>query len=168
MHRAVVGRTGMGKSRMLRERIIPAWIRQRRPVYVLDPVGQAWGATWQTDDPYLFLEVVQRSRGCVLVIDECDEMLRASGEQERALKYLATRSRNDGHLAYFLAQRLMQIPPSYRNQCSWGYVFNQVEEDAQEARKLFGEPILEQATTLPPGVCYHVRPLSPPTLIKVF
>lgn len=170
MHNLVVGMSGAGKSRMMREAIIPAHRRARRPVFVLDPVCQAWGdVQFQTDDPYKFLALAKASRGCVLVVDECDETLRASGQQERDLKYIATRSRNDGHLAYFLAQRAMQVPPSYRNQCSTGYVFQQTAEDALVCYSLFNSTAARDlAPTLPLGVCLRVSPGQNPVKYRVF
>ena len=168
MHNAVVGMSGCGKSRMMKEIIIPAWRQRGVPVMVLDPMCAQWPADWITDDPYKFLSAAQSSRRCVLVVDECDEMLRASAQRERDLKYLATRSRNDGHLAYFLAQRTMQIPPSYRNQCSTFYAFLQVPEDAEEIYNLTGQRAAFDAPRLPLGACIVCKPGVEPVRIRVF
>jgi hypothetical protein len=161
--------SGCGKSRLMREAIIPAHARLGRAVLVLDPVGQAWpGAAWVTSDPWAFLSTAQASRRCVLVVDECDEMLRASPEHERGLKYLATRSRNDGHLAYFLAQRCLQIPPSYRNQCSGAYAFRQTAEDAEDVYRITSCAGARLAATLPLGRCVECRPDGTHRILSVF
>jgi hypothetical protein len=170
VHRLVVGISGCGKSRLIRERIIPAYAARGVAVLVLDPVGQAWpGAAWVTDDPWRFLATAKASRRCVLVVDECDETLRGSAELERGCKYLATRSRNDGHLAYFIAQRAHQIPPSYRNQCSGAFVFKQTAEDAEEIYRITANQAARLAPTLPAsGSCIEVRPDGSHAILRVF
>lgn len=169
MHRLITGITGSGKSRLVREVLIPAWRKRRAPVLVLDPIGQRWGdVQYQTADPWLFLEKAQKSKGCVLIIDECEESLRSTPKVERGLKYLATMSRNDGHVAYFLAQRALQIPPSYRNQCSWAYAFQQNGKDAAELCQLLNRPELLTVTGLPLGTFLHVRPGAKCVKIRLF
>lgn len=171
MHNLVVGISGSGKSRLMRERIVPLWRGRGYAVLVLDPVGQDWlssGATWQTRDPYRFLDAAQRSQRCILVVDESDETLRATAQQERDLKYLATRSRNDGHVAYFLAQRAMQVPPSYRNQCSRVYAFQQTQRDAEVVAELVNQPALLETVRLPLGTCIEAKCFGIPRKIAVF
>lgn len=169
MHRLITGISGSGKSRLLREVIIPSWRRRRVPVMVLDPIGQQWGdVQYQTTDPLLFLEKVRNSKGCIGIVDECEEALRASSAIERACKYFATMSRNDGHLFYFSAQRALQIPPSYRNQCSWAYAFQQNPADAEELCRLLNRPELRVLPTLPLGTFLHVRPGVKCTKIRLF
>ncbi len=171
MHNLVVGLSGAGKSRLAKSLIVPQWRKRKVPVLVCDPVmASDWGdVQLLTDDPYRLLALAQASQRCVIIVDECDEALRASSQQERDLKYLATRSRNDGHLAYFLAQRAMQVPPSYRNQCSTGYVFNQTREDAEVCYSLFNSPpCRDLAPTLPLGTFLQVAPGRNAVRIRLF
>jgi hypothetical protein len=169
MHRLVVGETGCGKSRMMRERIIPEWLRRGRAVVVLDPLSQPWRATWQTSDPYEWLGTLQRSEGCVAVWDECGTMIEERPELRRDLLWSATVSRNRGHLVYFLSQRFYLVPPSYRYQCTWGYLFRLRGRDLREAVELFPEPGLDTALpNLVPGECILTKPFEKPVKFRVF
>lgn len=132
---------------MLRERIVPQWIRAGRPVVVLDILRQPWGATYQTDDPYEFLATMQRSEGCIGIWDECGTMCDSEPRLKRDLQWLATVSRNAGHLVYFVSQRLYLVPPTFRYQCTRAYLFRLRARDAVEAAELYPEPGLE--ATLP-------------------
>ncbi len=169
MHNLVAGETGSGKSRMMRERIVPHWVRAGRPVVVLDILRQPWGATVQTDDPAEFLATMKRSKGCIGVWDECGTMLDSDPALRRSMQYLATVSRNDGHLLYFLTQRLFIVPPTFRYQCSRAYLFRLRGRDATEAAQLYPEPGLE--TTLPnllTGECIVIKPMGAPVKTRVF
>jgi hypothetical protein len=169
MHRLVCGETGCGKSRMMRERIIPEWIRRGRPVVVLDPLQQPWRATMQTTDPYEWLETMQRSEGCIGVWDECGFMMEENPALKRDMIWSATVSRNKGHLVYFLSQRFYLVPPSYRLQCTWAYLFRLRGRDLKEAVDLYPEPSLESALpALVPGQCILVKPFEKPVKFRVF
>ncbi len=159
----------MGKSRMMRERIVPEWIRRGRPVVVLDPLNQPWNATIQTTDPDEWLATMKRSRGCIGVWDECGSMCYADPKLASRLNYAATIARNDGHLVYFLSQRLYMVPLVFRLQCSWGYLFRLRGNDPAHAFELFPEPGLPAALPrLNPGECIHIKPLVKPVKIRVF
>ncbi len=168
-HVLVAGETGYGKSRMMRERIVPEWLRRNRPVVVLDPLSQPWGATVQTADPYEFLELMKRSEGCIGVWDECGTMLDSEPQLKRDLQWLATVSRNSGHMIYFLSQRLYLIPPTFRYQCTRAYLFRLRRRDAIEAAEAFPEPDLENVLpTLGVGECIVIAPLAAPVKTRVF
>lgn len=169
MHALVAGETGCGKSRMMRERIVPEWKRRGRPVVVLDPLQQPWGATFQTTDPYEFLATMQRSEGCIGVWDECGTMLDSEPRLKRDLQWLATVSRNGGHMMYFLSQRFYLVPPTFRYQCSRAYLFRLRGRDAIEAAQTYPEPGLE--TILPGlgvGECIAIAPFGKPVKFKAF
>jgi hypothetical protein len=170
MHRLVVGETGCGKSRMLREIIIPEWIRRGHPVCVLDPLSQPWRATYQTTDPHDWLDTLRRSKGCIGVWDECGNMCEEEPALKRELNYAATVSRNDGHLVYFVGQRLYQIPPTFRNQCSWSYLFRlRGRRDVQEAADLFPDQgVAESLPGLDYGECFLLRPFKKPVKTRIF
>ena len=172
---AVIGYTGSGKSRMMREVILPAWRKQRVAALVLDPVGQGWGApppwVWQTRDPDTWLAKCQQSRRCVLVMDECALHVGQGGMVAKTLAWAPCTSRNNGHMLYMLGQRTMHLPPSYRSQCSEAFLFWQPElREAEEAAVMAGQSRAFGAAVhqLPLGQCYHVLPRQPPRLIKVF
>ncbi len=161
---------------MMREIIVPGWKSDKlapnkkpRPVLVLDPLGQPWNATQQTRDPYEFLEMMQRSRGCVGIWDECGYMMEENPKLKRDLSYLATVSRNDGHIMYFLSQRFYLVPPTFRLQCTYAYLFRLRGRDAIEAVDLFPEPGLELALpALAVGECIVLKPFQKAVKTRVF
>lgn len=154
---------------MMRERIVPSWLAKGKPVLVLDILRQPWNATWQTDDPHEWLDALKRSQGCIGVWDECGSMCFAEPRLSRDLNYAATISRNDGHLVYFLSQRLYLVPPVFRLQCSWAYLFRLRGSDVKEAVELYPEPGLESALPrLAVGECIVIKPVQKPIKTRVF
>lgn len=175
LHWLVVGTTGTGKSRLMRERIVPAWARRGYAVLVLDPIGQDWiasGARWQTKDPLRFLAAAQASQCCVLVVDESLRSMRgvdAEGHQlEQRMAWLATEARNSGHRSYFLGQRAMMMPPNVRSNCDGVIAFLQPAEDAAELAKLVAQPALREVPRLPKGAAIMAESGEKPVKIMVF
>lgn len=166
----VVGKSGMGKSLFMKLVIIPSWRRRRVPVLVCDPLGKTdWGdIQYQTKDAVKLTELAEKSKGCVLVVDECELALRCSMDVDRRCRYLAVASRNDDHHAYFLAQRSHMVPPSYRNQCEIGYVFKQAPEDCEALYRLFTAPAIRDAHQLTPGTFLHVAEDGKCTKYRLF
>lgn len=172
MRNLVLGESGCGKSRLMREVIVPYWARRGFAVLVLDPVGQDWrsvGAAWQTKDHERFLATARKSQKCVLVVDEAEETLRGSAEQERQMNWLGLQSRNFGHESYFLGQRALQVPPNVRNQCGRVYAFTQdLDDSLWIAKKMLQRDIAEAITRLPEGICLRVQRHKTPVKMRVF
>lgn len=172
---AIIGYTGSGKSRMMREVILPQWRKRGVSALILDPVCQGWGArppwAWQTADPYAYLEKAKASRRCVLVVDECKQHVGKSQKIANDLAYIPCVSRNHGHYVYLMGQRTFHLPPDYRSQCSEAFLFWQPElKEAIEAAIMAGLPSSwgHRIHQLPLGQCYHCRPREAPRLLKVF
>lgn len=151
----------------MREIIIPALRRRGVPVCVLDPLQQRWGADWQTDDPMLFVRRARVSRGCVWVIDEFPHFAK-NHDYLMELEWLFTIARNYGHLSYAMAQRLMQIPPNVRNQCSNAIVFRQAKRDLWDLAEIMDNPSIVGARDLPQGTGLMCQPFKNPVTIRVF
>lgn len=167
MHWIVTGISGCGKSRAMREIIIPAHRRAGRWVGVLDPLGGTWPANWTTTDPHAFVEAAKKSRNCVWVVDEYGQFT-SDYATMRELEWLFTVARNYGHLSYALAQRVKQIPPNVRNQCSHGLIFNQQGADLADLAAMMNQPDIMQAAAFPPGVAIVVEPFQTPRPVKTF
>lgn len=167
MHWIITGISGCGKSRAMREIIIPAHRRAGRWVGVLDPLGGTWPSNWTTTDPMAFVAAAKASRNCVWVVDEYGQFT-ADYAVMRALEWLFTVARNYGHLSYALAQRVKQIPPNVRNQCSHGLIFNQQGADLADLAAMMNQPDIMQAAAFPPGVAIVVEPFEKPRPVKTF
>ena len=171
----IIGYTGTGKSRMIREVILPMWWKKRVSALILDPVGQSWGRgmpwVWQTRDPVAWLQAAKRSRNCVLIMDECLLHIGSGTAIAKELYWAPCTSRNNGDFLYMLGQRTKHMPPSARSQCSEFFLFWQPDiEEAKEAAVSAGMPSSfgKDIFNLPLGQCYHCRPKMPPRLNKVF
>lgn len=168
MHCSVTGMTGSGKSRLCREHILPAYGRQGIKRAVLDPLKQPWPAEVVTDDPEHFLKIAKASRSLVLIVDEFPHWVASDYRIGKALEWCFTIARNFGHLSYALAQRLMQIPPNVRNQCSKAVVFKQATADLQDLAILYDQPAILRAAAFPPGRALMVEPFTEPREIRTF
>lgn len=170
-HVLVTGKIGSGKSTLVRKYLVPQWRSKGVPVLALDPIGQFAPpvSDWWTPDPYEFLACAKASHRCLLVIDECQETIGKSVKLEQEMAYLATRSRNDGHLAIFIAQRPMMIPPDYRCQCAHVYAFHQKSKRERcTLRDEWGDEAFMLCDQLRPGECLYCRSFAPPVRLTVF
>lgn len=167
MHWLITGMSGCGKSRLLKEHIIPAHRSAGRWVGVLDPVGAPWPANWTTSDPLAFVAAAKASRSCVWIVDEFRTFM-DDYKARSALEWLFYAGRNFGHLAYACAQRMKMIPPNVRDQCSHAVVFQQPAESLAQLVEQYNQPAIMQAATFPPGVAMIAEPFKPPRIIRTF
>lgn len=167
MHWTVTGMSGAGKSRVMRDYIIPAHRRLGRKVLVLDPLAQPWPADHATADPDEFVRIARASRSLVLVVDEYAQFT-GDYQTARALEWCFTVARNSGHLSYALAQRLLMIPPNVRNQCSRALVFRQAAADLADLARLLDDPRIMRAAQFPAGRCLKVEPFADPVEVRTF
>lgn len=168
MHNLIVGITGSGKSVLARSVIVPGWRARGYAVLVLDPLRQPWsGATWQTDHPERFLAAARASESCVLIVDEAQETMRGTPQRERDMAWLATQSRNRGHIAYFIGQRAMQVPPNVRRMCTTAWCFRQSRPDAETLALELDVPAALEAPSLPLLTCLRLESFKAPVKIVV-
>jgi len=95
-----------------------------------------------------FLDVVTRSRRCMVFVDEAGE---AVGQYERQMFWLATRGRHAGHSCHFITQRAQQLSPTVRLQASYLGLFNCGASDARLLSDEWNRPELREANTLAKG-----------------
>jgi hypothetical protein len=168
MHWLVTGISGCGKSRIMKQVIIPNWRRQGVKVAVLDPLqAPDWNADFQEHDPDRFMDRVEQSRRIVVVIDEFGRFTRDYKAFAR-LEWCATIARNRSILSYFLAQRVMQVHPNVRDQCSNALLFRQTARDLEEIGMLLNEPRCSEAAGFEKGLCLTVKANENPVKIRVF
>ncbi len=164
----VTGITRCGKSRLMKQVIIPGHRRKGRWVGVLDPVGaRDWPANWVTQDPLQFVEASRKSRDCVWVVDEIAKY-RQDYKAISAIEELFFMGGNNGHLSYAIAQRLMMVPPNIREQCDVAIVFQQAPASLQLLADQFNQPRILDAFNFPKGTGMVVEPGEQPRLFKLF
>jgi len=95
---------------------------------VLDAIGDNWPTEYVYNDKDLFLDVVKRSRRCMVFIDEAGE---AVGRYDSEMFWLATRGRHYGHSVHFITQRGQQLSPTVRGQAGYLALFNCSSTDAR-------------------------------------
>lgn len=142
-HTLVVGKTDSGKStaarRLVLEHFKPSG--RYREVLALDyKKDPRFRADRITDNPEEFLEWVETSRDCLLLIDESSETV---GRFAGAMRRIATMYRELGHQAIFIVQRGADLDKTVRRNCSNLFCFRTGADDAAELRKDF--PALDPA-----------------------
>ncbi len=159
VHHAILGASGTGKSRVMKQFSIPAHRRAGQKVAVLDPLQMpGWNADFQTDDPERFLHVAMHSRSCVLVIDEWPHLMEFfPWKVWRQLIWCYTIGRNFGHLAYALGQTPKWIPRPVMRQCGNGLIFRLEPADAADVAYTMGEPRLAECATFEDGTAWMLR-----------
>lgn len=167
-HVLITGITRCGKSRLSKTVIIPSHRRIRRWCGVLDPVGAPdWGADWVTQDVERFVEASRNSRDCVWFIDEVAKY-RQNYKEICGLEEMAFMSGNRGHMCYFIAQRLMMVPPNIREQCSTAIVFQQAPSSLALLAEQFNQPRIMEVKDFPKGTAMVCEPFAEPRVIKLF
>lgn len=159
VHQAIIGGSGTGKSRSLKEWIIPAHRRAGRKTAVLDPLRMpGWNADVVTDDPERFLWIAQHSTSCVLVIDEWPHLMEFfPWKVWRQLIWCYTIGRNYGHLSYALGQTPNWIPKPVMRQCTNGLFFRVDPDDAPLLAYTMQQPRLREIVTFEDGTAYSLQ-----------
>lgn len=117
-HVGIFGPTMSGKT-TLAQHLAREMLRQGVAVLVLDPFGERWPCTWQTDDRARFLTKAKSSRRCALFLDEAG----ATVAREDDAEWLFTRSRHWGHRLHCIGQSGTQLTPLMRGQISTLFLF---------------------------------------------
>lgn len=85
-----------------------------------------------------------------------------------AIEEIAFMSGNNGHLCYFIAQRLMMVPPNVREQCSTAVIFRQAPKSLALLADQFDEPRIMEARQYPKGVAMKIEPFEDPRVLRLF
>ena len=157
--------TQSGKT-TLAKRLINQYKNDGTLSIVLDPLSDPeWGASFVTANNDEFLKAMITSRSCALFVDESGA---AIGRYAGAMQKVATQSRHWGHKAHFITQRVTQLDPLIRGQCSTLFLFRVTKRDALAMADEFGQDILKEAHTLAQGECFKVGHYSDPVRFKIF
>lgn len=122
-HMLICGMTESGKTTYATG-LSQGYRKQGIKSIVLDPLkDKRWGADFLTDDIDLFLKVAQNdlTYGCAVFIDESGEAMDKFNRDSS--HWLATRGRHKGHNCHFICQKITQVAPIVRDQCTYLVMF---------------------------------------------
>ncbi len=140
MHVLILGRTGQGKSTLLRQ--LSRQYQKAGVRTLLFTTVQSASDRQSFSEVYYdraqFMQRVFASTRCCVFIDEAGEMVNRSLATETQI--LATRTRHLGHSVHFAAQRAAMIVPTVRDQCERAYIFRVSWSDAKALADEYGEP----------------------------
>lgn len=150
MHSLFLGMTECGKS-CLAKSIVDQLVKAGKKVVVYDPMrSKDWSTQPEKvqlfDDMELFVEYLTKETNVFGFVDESGEAFDEG--HERAYFWLATRSRHLGHSITFIAQRLVQIPRTMRDQCGQICLFTSSAKDGKEHAEEWNKKELESCNTL--------------------
>lgn len=153
MHSFICGQSGSGKTHLAKQ-LSHAYKAAGRGVLVCDPnMDSDWSADKQFSEIGPFVEFAKRATGCALFVEECLETVGMHPPPE--VKWIATRSRHWGHLAFFSSHRGAGVNLSMRMQCSRLFLFNVEPGEAAEWAKIYNDPELLKAADLPAHEFYY-------------
>ena len=99
------------------------------PVLVCDPTSDpGWPADFVTRDQAKFLRAYWASTSCAAFFDEGS---RSVGKYNLETEDTATLGRHRGHINHYIVQRVTQIPPIVRDQCTEIFLFRSSRKDGE-------------------------------------
>lgn len=134
-------------------------------VLVLDPLSDPdWEVDFKTKDKDEFLDMVKRSKSCILFIDESGQEI---GRYNDEMFFLATQARHWGHISFFISQRAQALNKTVRDQCSNLYAFRLSLSDSVILSDQFAQPELKNIVSLPQYHFYKTGTFEKPKIMKV-
>ena len=147
------------RKKFSRQKICETIRKSGRRTIVLDPFYDDWDCDYKTVDSEEFLKVAKANTSCALFVDESGSTIGRGADAAR-MHWLATQARHWGHRTYFIMQRITQVEPLIRSQCSEYFVFRCSASDAKILIEETGEAIFSQAPQLPRFCFIHNKPFE--------
>lgn len=151
-HILIAGRTLSGKSTL--GKLLCAAYRERGiETLVFDPVRDPeWRSSFQSDNREHFLQVYWASQCCAVFFDEGSISV---GKYVPETEKTATLGRHRGHINHYICQRVTQIPPIVRDQCTELFLFSSSAKDCALLAEEFGHDELASGHLLTVGEYFH-------------
>lgn len=165
MHSLINGITSSGKT-YLAKQLCAGFKRKGRKTIVYDIFLDDWQCDFVTNDADKFLWTAKHNYNAALFIDESGASI-GRGVDARPFHWCATMSRHWGHKSFFLMQRITQIEPIIRSQCSEFYCFRGSQNDADLLIKETGSQAFEVLPRLPQYSFLHYAPFQPPKIQRI-
>jgi hypothetical protein len=162
VHILISGRTLHGKSTLAKARC-RAFNANGIETIVIDPTcDPAWNATLQFRDQTAFLRAYWASESCAVFLDEGSKSV---GKYNLNTEETATLGRHRGHINHYIVQRVTQIPPTVRDQCTELFLFSSSTKDGHILAEEYGFDALRECNELAKGEYFHAS-LETKTCIK--
>lgn len=153
MHTLVLGQSQCGKSVLLK--LIARRLRaQGRTVLVFDPLFSEYACSERFGTIEEFSAAARATQNAHLIVDESGIAFAEGGDRSHA--WLATTSRHWGHSTYFAAQRLVQVPPTVRDQCNALFLFTSSRKDGETHADEWNCEALRECNSLRQFECMRV------------
>ena len=165
MHTLISGQSFSGKS-FLAKNLCKTIRKSGRRTIVLDPFFDDWDCDFKTVSSDEFISVAKANTSCALFVDESGSTI-GRGADARRLHWLATQARHWGHRTYFIMQRITQVEPLIRSQCSEFYVFRSSMSDAKILSDETGDDFFLKAPLLERFCFIHKKPFENAKIQKI-
>lgn len=137
-----------GKTTLARD-MAAIYARHGVNVLVLDPIADPrWPTEHRTSNQEDFLDWYWHSERCAAFMDEGGESV---GRYNDAMARTATRGRHMGHVNHYIVQRVTQIAPLVRGQCTRIYLFCSSRKDGEILAEEWNRPELAECGKLARG-----------------
>lgn len=162
MHSLILGQTESGKS-ALAKMIAKGLKNSGHRLCVYDPLfDPSFPFDYRSDEPDEFSEHMKSERNCHVFIDECGDFFEGVD-----CGWIATRGRHHGFSVYFLAQRMVQIPRTVRDQCKRLYLFASSLADGKQHADEWNRPELSRCFLLPKLTFFLVERFGETKLLRI-
>lgn len=154
MHALILGQTESGKTTLAK--ILARRLRaSARTVVIHDPVFDLeWPCSRRFDRVDQLSDAIKTMRQCHVFVDESA----VAFDNGKCLDFtwFTARSRHWGHSFYLMAQRMVDVPKTMRDQCNRLFLFRSSRSDGQQHADEWNVPQLAECHTLKQWQFYHV------------
>lgn len=124
-----------------------------------------WVCDFRTADPAEFLQVLWDSRECMAFIDEAGD---AVGRYNDVMNRTATRGRHWGHVMHYCMQKVQQVAPIVRDQCTKLCLFASSASDGKLLADEFGHDELRDCNLLVTGEFFLAQKMGDCKRVNMF
>lgn len=148
-HTLILGVTESGKSTYAKW--VCSGLRKRGiKTLVLNPYNDpTWEADEISSDPAYVFWYAQRHLHHAIFLEESGDAL----QRDPLYDWFTCRARHWGHKSFVITQRLQDVRPALRNNCTQAVVFASETMDCRELASRYREPILLNVEKFRPGQC---------------
>lgn len=111
-----------------------------------------WDCETQFHNAHDLLQVARAEKSCAIFLEEAGDTLK----RELCFNWFTCRARHWGHKVWVITQRLQDLNPALRNNCTEAVVFASRQDDCDTLASEYREPLLRDVEKFPKGQFYSV------------